>query len=389
MNDVKALRKAVIAGYLRTAQSRCRPGDWSRDWLGFTRADTMAAAVINELAKRLKIDTMLFNKLMVGCALGVNENWTFGGRLIHLLAKWPTAIQMAAMEVMTGYSDLVMCAGMEQMSRVQMGMLGDGSDSISINPNLIGTKEYEHLDMNTIMSMILTAQKLACQSGITREEMEIFAKLSHDRAVQGQKDGFFDGEIMPYEAEQSDGSTMVVETDQAVREGVNLEEMAKLKLAWPAEEFITAGVSSPLNAGAAGCVVTTPEKAEELGLEILAEIVSMASVGVDPTIMGVGPVPASNLALERAGMRPSDIDYWEINEAFCVVALNCIKELELDVDKVNVMGGGTAIGHPLGMTGIRLTGTLARILAAKDGEVGCANACIGGGQGIATIIKRV
>ena len=135
-------------------------------------------------------------------------------------------------------------------------------------------------------------------------------------------------------------------------------------------------------------VLMSKATAEKKGVKPLAKIVSMGWAGVDPTIMGAGPVPASKKALEKAGLKASDIDYWEINEAFCVVALNCIKELGLDPDKVNVMGGGTAIGHPLGSTGIRLIGTLARILEAKNARLGCANACVGGGQGIATIIER-
>jgi acetyl-CoA C-acetyltransferase len=295
------------------------------------------------------------------------------------------AVQIAAMEIMTGYSDIVVCLGMEHMTRVPMGA---GGDAIVPNFDLMSEEKYKHWDMMTTMNMGLTAEKLADQAGITREEMEKWAKRSHDLAVQGRNDGFFDGEIMPYEAPQADGSTMVVDKDQAVREGTTLEGLAGLKPAFKPDGIITAGVSSPLNAAATGMMLMSKATAEKKGIKPMAKIVSMGWAGIDPTIMGAGPVPASKKALAKAGLKASDIDYWEINEAFCVVALNCIKELGLNPDTVNVMGGGTAIGHPLGATGIRLIGTLARILEVKDARYGCANACIGGGQGIATIIER-
>jgi acetyl-CoA C-acetyltransferase len=164
--------------------------------------------------------------------------------------------------------------------------------------------------------------------------------------------------------------------------------MADLKPAFKEDGVITAGNSSPLNAAATSMLLMSKETAKKKGIKPLATIRSIGFAGVDPTIMGVGPVPASRMALEKAGMNAQDIDYWEINEAFCIVALNCIKELGLDPDRVNVMGGGTAIGHPLGATGIRLTGTLARVLNLKGARYGCANACVGGGQGVATIIER-
>jgi len=159
-------------------------------------------------------------------------------------------------------------------------------------------------------------------------------------------------------------------------------------VAFKKDGVITAGISSPLNAGATSMVLMSKETAKKKKIKPLATIRSIGFAGVDPTIMGHGPVPASQKALDKAGLKASDIDFWEINEAFCIVTLNCIKELGLDPDRVNVMGGGTAIGHPLGATGIRLTGTLARILAAKGGRFGCSNACVGGGQGVATIIER-
>ena len=395
------MNEAVIVAYARTAQSRSRPKDPGRDWFGQVRADTMAGEIANEVVKRSGVDPNEIDNCITGSAMGVGEQWTYGGRQPVFLANLPetiaarfvdqqcgsamAAVQIAAMEIMTGYSDIVLCLGMEHMTRVPMS---GGGDTIVPNFDLMSEEKYKHWDMMTTMNMGLTAEKLAEQSGITKEEMDEWAKRSHDLAVQGQKEGFFDGEIVPYEAPQADGSTMVVDKDQAVREGTSLEGLAGLKPAFKPDGIITAGVSSPLNAAATGMMVMSKATAEKKGIKPLAKIVSMGWAGVDPTIMGAGPVPASKKALDKAGLKASDIDFWEINEAFCVVALNCIKELGLDPDKVNVMGGATAIGHPLGASGIRLTGTLARILEAKGARYGCANACVGGGQGVATIIER-
>lgn len=398
------MREAVIAGYLRTAQSRARPNDPSRDWFGQVRADEMLATVAKELVNRVGIDPKEIDDCNTGSAMGVNEQWTYGGRIPIFLANFPAtiagrfldqqcgsamaAVHLGAMEIATGYSDIVLCLGMEHMTRVPMDLVARGSDAIAPNPALIGDEQYHHWDMMTTMNMGLTAEKLAAQASITKEEMDEWAKRSHDLAVQARKEGFLDDEIMPYEAEQGDGSKKVVDVDQAVREGTTMEGLAGLKPAFKPDGIITAGNSSPLNAGATAMILMSKETAKKKGIKPLATIRSMGWAGVDPTIMGAGPVPASQKALDKAGLKASDIDYWEINEAFCVVALNCIKEFGLDPDRVNVMGGGTAIGHPLGATGIRLVGTLARILDKKGARLGCANACVGGGQGVATIIER-
>jgi len=398
------MKEAVIAGYVRTAQSRSRPNDPGRDWFGQVRADVLVAAVAKELINRSGIDAKEIDNCITGSAMGVNEQWTYGGRMPVFLANLPETIagrfvdqqcgsamaaaQIGAMEIMTEYSDIVLCLGMEHMTRVPMDLVARGSDAIAPNPDLLGDEQYHHWDMMTTMNMGLTAEKLAAQAGITREQMDEWGKRSHDLAVQARKDGFFEGEIMPFEAEQADGSKKVVDTDQAVREGTTMEGLAGLKPAFRPDGIVTAGNSSPLNAAATGMILMSKDVAKKKGIKPLATIRSMGWAGVDPTIMGAGPVPASKKALDKAGLKASDIDYWEINEAFCVVALNCIKELGLDPNKVNVMGGGTAIGHPLGATGIRLLGTLARILNVKNARYGLANACVGGGQGIATIIER-
>jgi len=248
--------------------------------------------------------------------------------------------------------------------------------------------EYQHWDVMTAMNMGLTAEKLFAQNDFTKEDMDKWGVRSHELAAKAQAAGFFDDEILPIEAEQADGSVMTVDKDQAVRAETTLEGISQLRPAFKKDGVITAGISSPLNAAATSMILMSKETAKKKGIKPLATIRSIGFAGVDPTIMGHGPVPASEKALEKAGLKASDIDFWEINEAFCIVALNCIKALGIDPDKVNVMGGGTAIGHPLGATGARLTGTLARILNEKGGRYGCANACVGGGQGVATIIER-
>jgi acetyl-CoA acyltransferase len=218
--------------------------------------------------------------------------------------------------------------------------------------------------------------------------MDRWGARSHQLAAKAQAEGFFDGEILPIEAEQDDGTVMTVDKDQAVRHDATVEGIAELKPAFKKDGVITAGNSSPLNAAATSMLLMSKDTAKRKGIRPLATIRSIGFAGVDPTVMGIGPVPASRMALEKARLKASDIDFWEINEAFCIVALNCIKELGIDPDTVNVMGGATAIGHPLGATGIRLVGTLARILNVNDARWGCANACVGGGQGVATIIER-
>ena len=399
MNDV------VIAGYLRTAQSRSRPGDPAKDWFGSVRAEELLARLLPELIKRTGIDSRDVDDFIVGCSKAVGEQWTYGGRFPIFLANLPetiaakqvdqqcassmAAIHMGYLEIATGNADIVLVGGMEHMTRVPMRGSTVEAGLIAPNGALFAAPEYLHWDMATAMNMGLTAQKLMDQTDFRREDLDRWALRSHHRAAKAAEEGFFEGEILPIEAAQGDGSLMTVSRDQAVRANATLEGLAKLPAAFKEGHSITAGNASPLNAAATSMILMSREAAQTRGIEPLASIRSIGFAGVDPTIMGAGPVPASRKALQKAGLQARDIDYWEINEAFCIVTLNCIKELGIDPETVNVMGGGTAIGHPLGATGIRLVGTLARILEKKGGRYGCANACVGGGQGVATIIERV
>ncbi len=398
------MREVVIAGYLRTAQSRSRPKEPARDWFHKLRADELLAKLLPELIERTGIDPKEIDDFLVGCATGVSEQWAYGGRTPIFLANLPetipakfvdqqcgssmACIHVGFLEIAADFAEIVLVGGMEHMTRIPMGGEMVQRGAISPNMRLFTEESYKHWDMMTAMNMGLTAEKLFSQRDFTKEDMDRWGARAHQLASKAQKEGFPQGEILPVEAEQADGTTMVVDRDQAVREDASLEGMADLKPAYKPDGVITAGNSSPLNAAATSMLLMSKETARKKGIKPLATIRSIGFAGVDPTIMGVGPVPASRKALEKAGLKVQNIDYWEINEAFCIVALNCIKELGIDPDRVNVMGGATAIGHPLGATGIRLVGTLARILNVKGGHYGCANACVGGGQGVATVIER-
>lgn len=398
------MREVVIAGYLRTAQSRSRPKEPARDWFHKLRADELLAKLLPELIERTGIDPKEIDDFLVGCAMGVSEQWAYGGRTPIFLANLPetipakfvdqqcgssmACIHVGFLEIAADFAEIVLVGGMEHMTRIPMGGEMVQRGAISPNMRLFTEESYKHWDMMTTMNMGLTAEKLFSQRDFTKEDMDRWGARAHQLAYEAQKEGFPQGEILPVEAEQADGTTMVVDRDQAVRVDASLEGMADLKPAYKPDGVITAGNSSPLNAAATSMLLMSKETARKKGIKPLATIRSIGFAGVDPTIMGVGPVPASRKALEKAGLKVQNIDYWEINEAFCIVALNCIKELGIDPDRVNVMGGATAIGHPLGATGIRLVGTLARILNVKGGHYGCANACVGGGQGVATVIER-
>jgi acetyl-CoA C-acetyltransferase len=398
------MKEVVIAGYLRTAQSRSRPNDPARDWYCKIRADELLAKLLPEIIKRTGIDAKEINDFLVGCATAVGEQWAYGGRSPIFQANLPetipakfvdqqcgsamAGIHIGFMEISQDFADIVLVGGFEHMTRVPMGAATVDRGLIAPNLTLFTDPSYLHWDMMTTMNMGLTAEKLFSQTTFTKEDMDSWGVRSHQRAAAAQAEGFFDDEILPLEAEQADGTMMEVNKDQSVRTDATVEGMADLKPAFKKDGVITAGNSSPLNAAATAMVLMSKDTARGKGIKPLATVRSIGFAGVDPTIMGSGPVPASRMALEKARLTPGDIDYWEINEAFSIVALNCIKELGIQAEKVNVMGGGIAIGHALGATGIRLTGTLARILNYKGGRYGCANACVGGGQGVATIIER-
>lgn len=393
------MREAVIVDYLRTPISRSRPNAPEKDKFNALRMDVMAGKLIRTMVNRKGINTKEIGDVLVGAAFQVGEQWLYGGRTIVALAGLPetvssqandrqcgtsmNTIHNGAMQIMAGYSDIVISAGLEHMTHIPM------VNNPMIDPpmQLATEEEYAHYDFSTGFVMGFTAEKLfkraAEKFGLTREELDQYSLESHEYAAKAVDEGYFKDEIMPVEVNGE-----VIDTDLSIRRGGTIEKMAMLPTVFDAEGVITAGNSSPMNAAASSMILMSKQKAKEYGFEPLATIKSLGWAGVNPGIMGHGPVPASQKALKHAGIEAKDVDYWEINEAFAIVALNAIKELGIDRTKVNVKGGGIALGHPLGATGTRLVGTLARTLNWEDGQYGLANACIGGGQGIATVIEK-
>jgi acetyl-CoA acetyltransferase family protein len=398
------MEEAVIVSYLRTPFSRSRPREPERDVFNSLRMDDMAARLVQEMIKQTKINPEEIGDVLTGTAMPVLEQWVYGGRAINFLAKLPfnipaqhidrqcvssmSTIHQGAMEIMLGYSDIVISCGIEHMTHIP-ALGGGGQTQVPVQPNpRLFTDEFKEWDMMTTMNMGLTAEKLLSQTNFTREDMDRWAMKSHQMAAKAVQEGFFKGEIMPVEAEQADGTKKVFDTDLSIRANTSMEALTGLQPSFKEGGQITPGNSSPLNAGATAIMLMSKKKAQKLGLKPLAKIISMGWAGVDPTVMGKGPVPSSRMALAHAGLEVKDIDFWEINEAFVIVALYAIKELGIDPEKINVKGGATAIGHPLGATGTRLVGTLARILNVEKGKYGLATACVGGGQGAATILER-
>ena len=399
------MREAVIVDYLRSAFSRARPREPDRDVFNSLRMDDVAAMLVKELVKRTKINPEEINDVLTGTAMPLREQWLYGGRNMVFLAELPisvpgqgidrqcassmSTIHTGAMEIMSGYSDIVVSCGIEHMTHIPA--LGGGDPSqvpVDPNPRLITDEAYKKYDFMTTANMGLTAEKLLAHSKLSREDMDKWSMRSHLQAAKALEEGFFKGEIMPIEVTLGDGTKKIIDSDQSIRATTDMEGLSQLPPSFKEDGQVTAGNSSPLNAGATAMILMSKEKAKEYGLKPMATIVSLGWAGVEPTMMGLGPIPASKVALEHAGLQVKDIDFWEINEAFAIVAINSIKELGIDPEKVNVKGGAVALGHPLGATGTRLVGTLARILDVEGGTYGCATACVGGGQGASTIIRR-
>ncbi|MEM3139330.1 MAG: acetyl-CoA C-acyltransferase, partial [Archaeoglobaceae archaeon] len=300
-----------------------------------------------------------------------------------------------------GLSDITIACGIEHMTHLPMQP--DLNPHMGISPSLLNRQDLiDKYDLMTAVSMGLTAEKLFAKwkdkLGWTKRDLDEWGVRSHKLAAEALKSGYFlngegyptkrRGEILPIEVEQADGSRKVIDRDQSIRPDTTLEAVEKLPPAFKPDGVITAGNSSPLNAGATAIMLMNKKKMKEYGLEPMAKIVSIGWAGVDPSVMGEGPVPATQKALKFAKLEVKDIDYWEINEAFSVVTLFAIKMLKIDPEKVNVKGGAIAIGHPLAASGIRLTGTLARILNLENAKYGVATLCGGGGQGGTTIIEN-
>jgi len=396
---VAELREVYVADYLRVPFSRSRPTQPERDVYNSIRMDHALGLIIKKLLEKTAITPEELGDVITGCALQTGENWLYGGRHPVLLAGLPTSVPAhgvdrqcassmnaaadGAMEIMTGYSDVILAGGIEHLTHVPMG----NNPALVPNTRLLTRPEYMKYQMNVGYSMGLTAEKLAGEADISREQMDQFSYESHMKASKSLDSGWFGPELMEMRVEVG-GEERVIDVDQSIRKDTTLEGLAKLPPSFKTGGLVTAGNSSPLNAGAAMVVLASKEKVSEHKLKPLARVVSMGWAGVDPSVMGKGPVPASQKALAKAGLKPEDIDIWEINEAFAVVPLYAIQQLHLDPAKVNIHGGAIAIGHPLGASGARLVGTLGRELQETGKKYGLATLCIGGGQGFAMVLQR-
>ena len=393
------LEDVYIVDFLRTPFTRFSRKDVQKDPFYNIRPEELAGLVINSLIEKNGINPNEIDEIITGCALQVGEQWTFGGRHEIFAAKLPytiptmsvdrqcasslSAVSIGAMEISSGMADIIIAGGVEKMSRTPMF----DNPHIEINTKFLTDSKYAEYELTTGYIMGLTAERLAEEANISREEMDRFALRSHQLAWKAIQDGYFKNEILPVEVEV-EGKKVSLNVDQSVRPDTSLEKLLQLPPAFKPNGKITAGNSAPLNSGAAYVVLMSKSALKKYGLTPMAKIRSFGFAGVPPAVMGKGPVPASKKALEKANLSVKDIDLWEINEAFAVVVLNAIKELGLDEESVNRKGGAIAIGHPLGATGARLVGTLARQLILEGKDYGVATLCVGGGQGGAIVIEK-
>lgn len=300
------------------------------------------------------------------------------------------SVSLAAQVVMLGDADVVLCGGTESMSnapyllpKTRWGQrMGDG--------NIIDYMVHDGLfDIFNKYHMGITAENIAEQWNITREEQDKFAAVSQNRAEAAQKSGKFNDEIVPVSLPQRKGNPIIIDTDEYPRHGCTIESLAKLRPAFKKDGSVTAGNSSGINDGAAILVVMSREKADELGIEPLAVIKGYGSAGVDPSIMGYGPVPATKKALKKADWSVEDLDLIEANEAFAAQSLAVVRDLGLDTEKVNVNGGAIALGHPIGASGARILITLLYEMKRRNSKKGLATLCIGGGMGTSLLVERL
>jgi acetyl-CoA acetyltransferase family protein len=390
------VREAVIVSAVRTPVGKFRGS------LASVSAHDLGALVVKEAVKRAninpeEIDEVIFGNLM-------NHEINNMGRMVGLTAGLPisvpgitldrqcasglNAIAYASMFIQGGFADIIVAGGVE-------------SDSTRTYTMEKPTVAYQfappkwavvHVAPDPInLSMGMTAENVGAKFNLTREQCDEFAVRSHQRAAKAWDLGYFDEQVIPVEVSLRKGKTMVVSKDETIRPDTSIEGLAKVPLAFkkPGEGIVTAGNSSPLCDGASAVVVMERKKAESLGLEILAKFVSYAAVGVDPVIMGTGPIAATKKLFKQTGLTMDDIDLIEMNEAFATQSLACIKELNMPMEKLNVNGGALALGHPMGATGSILVTKLCYELKRRNLKRGLISFCVGGGQGVAAIIERV
>ncbi len=376
------MRSAVIAGYARSPFCFAAKGE-----LAAVRPDDLLAEVVKALVLRTGVAVEDVEDLLVGCAFPEGEQGLNVARLAVFLSGLPQrvagatvnrfcgssmqAIHMAAGAIATGSGDVFICAGVESMSRVPIS----GFNPLP-HPALAQSMRAAYMGMGE------TAENVARKYHISRKSQEAFAVKSHLKAATAQSIGKLAEEIVPINSPAG-----AVSRDGCVRADTTAERISSLKPAFEEGGTVTAATSSPLTDGAAAVLVTSEDYARERGLKIMARIKSMAVAGCAPEIMGIGPVPATQKALARAGLNIIDIDVIELNEAFASQSLACIFDLGLDENRINLDGGAIALGHPLGATGARIVGKAAQVLRREGKMYALATQCIGGGQGIATILE--
>ncbi|MCP4869852.1 MAG: thiolase family protein [Proteobacteria bacterium] len=383
---------AYLVDAIRTPMGR-RNGDLSR-----IRSDELAALPLRALVDRTGIDAAEIEDVIMGCVTQVGEQGLNIGRTAPLIAGFPKevtgtsvnrmcgssqqAVNFAAMGVLSGAHDVLIGAGVESMSRIDMGsdMFYKGEMKL---PSEKLTWRY------TFVQQGISAELVAQKFGIGREELDRFAVESHRRAAAAEDAGRFKAEIVAVETTGPEGEAITVTQDGGIRRGTSYEKVSSLKPAFKEDGVITAATSSQISDGAAALLLASEDAVKRLGLKPRAKITSMAVAGVDPTIMLTGPMPATRKALAKAGMGVGDIDLFEVNEAFASVVLAWSRVMEVSLDNVNIYGGACALGHPLGASGARLLTTLLNALEQENKQVGLSTMCIGFGQGIATIIERV
>jgi 3-oxoadipyl-CoA thiolase len=378
--------------------------------LSAARPDDLAAHVVKAAVERNGLDPASVDELYMGCTNQAGEDNRNVARMAGLLAGLPVEVPAVTVnrlcasgleaavqgsrQLRLGDAGLVLAGGVESMSRAPLVTLKPERGFPRGNSELVDTTigwrfvNPRMKERYSTESMGETAENVAQRYGVSREDQDAFSLESHRRAVAAADAGRFDDEIVPVEVPQPKGGPVTVHADEGPRPDTSLERLASLGTIFRVAGTVTAGNSSQINDGAACLVLATEERARELGREPLARIVASGAAGVDPGYMGIGPVPATRKALERAGLKPDDIDLVELNEAFAAQVLASMRELGFEHDRLNVNGGAIALGHPLGCSGARLLGTLAWELRRRGARYGVATMCIGVGQGLAAVIEN-
>jgi len=387
------MQEAVFVDAVRTPMGRSKGGMFRK-----VRAENLSAALINELLKRYQeLDPEDVEDVIWGCVNQTKEQGFNIARFASLMTPLPhtcsaqtvnrlcgssmTAVHTAAMSIMCGIGEVFLCGGVEHMGHVPM--------DYGVDPNPSISKYFAKASG----MMGLTAEMLSIQHKISREDQDAFALRSHKNASRATESKRFEKEIVPIEGHDEEGKLKLYTEDEVIRHDASMEGLAALRPVFnPVSGTVTAGNSSAISDGASAVLMMSAQKAKDLNLKPIAKVKAMATAGIDPAIMGYGPVPAVNKALKRSRIEIDDIDLFELNEAFAAQSLPVLRDLKIDDvmdEKVNRNGGAIALGHPLGCSGTRILGTLLHEMKEQDSSLGIATMCIGIGQGIATVVERV